>query len=125
MNNSRVVLFHKELNKEVKIFHSTAHNFDYNSLPVYQFLCDLQNQDVSAALTLNIGETNYLMYDHIPRITFGSDIIFTPALWRVYQNEVVGIKVKNNAESTKALKQYLSDKKISRYFSFLRVIINY
>ncbi|MCS3532546.1 lantibiotic dehydratase [Chryseobacterium sp. JUb7] len=116
MNNSRVVLFHKELNKEVKIFHSTAHNFDYNSLPVYQFLCDLQNQDVSAALTLNIGETNYLMYDHIPRITFGSDIIFTPALWRVYQNEVAGIKVKNNAESTKALKQYLSDKKISRYF---------
>ena len=116
MSNNRMVLFHKELNKEVKIFHSTAHNFDYNSLPVYQFLCDLQNQDVSGGLTLNIGETNYLMYDYIPRITFGGDLIFSPALWRVYQNEVTGIKVKNNAESSKALRQHLSDKKISRHF---------
>jgi len=116
MMDGRVVLFHKELNKEVKIFHSTAHNFDYNSLPVYQFLCDLQNQDISASLILNIGDTNYLMYDHIPRITFGSDIIFTPALWRIYQNEVAGIKVKNNAESLKTLKQHLSDKKTGRYF---------
>ncbi|GAA5087132.1 hypothetical protein GCM10023210_09800 [Chryseobacterium ginsengisoli] len=116
MIDSRIVLFHKELNKEVKIFHSTAHNFDYNSLPVYQFLCDLQNQDVSAALVLNIGETNYLVYDFIPRITFGNDIIFTPALWRLYQNDIQGIKIGNNVESIKTLKQHLSDKKIGRYF---------
>ncbi|WP_121486816.1 lantibiotic dehydratase [Chryseobacterium sp. 7] len=116
MMDKRIVLFHKELNKEVKIFHSTAHNFDYNSLPVYQFLCDLQHQDVSTALVLNIGDTNYLMYDYIPRITFGNDIIFTPALWRVYQNEVSGIKAKNNTESIKKVKEYLSDKKVNRYF---------
>lgn len=116
MMDKRIVLFHKGLNKEVKIFHSTAHNFDYNSLPVYQFLCDLQHQDVSTALVLNIGDTNYLMYDYIPRITFGNDIIFTPALWRVYQNEVSGIKAKNNTESIKKVKEYLSDKKVNRYF---------
>ncbi|SIQ32290.1 lantibiotic dehydratase [Chryseobacterium sp. RU33C] len=116
MIDKRIVLFHKEQNKEVKIFHSTAHNFDYNSLPVYQFLCDLQHQDISTALVLNIGDTNYLMYDYIPRITFGNDIIFTPALWRVYQNEVSGIKAKNNTESIKKLKEYLSDKKVNRYF---------
>lgn len=116
MIDKRIVLFHKELNKEVKIFHSTAHNFDYNSLPVYQFLCDLQHQDVSTALVLNIGDTNYLMYDYIPRITHGDDIIFTPALWRLYQNEVSGIKTKNNTESIKTVKEYLSDKKVNRYF---------
>lgn len=116
MIDKRIVLFHKELNKEVKIFHSTAHNFDYNSLPVYQFLCDLQHQDISTALVLNIGDTNYLMYDYIPRITFGNDIIFTPALWRVYQNEVSGIKAKNNTESIKKLREYLSAKKVNRYF---------
>ncbi|RQO39522.1 hypothetical protein DBR39_11195 [Chryseobacterium sp. KBW03] len=116
MIDKRVVLFHKGLNKEVKIFHSTAHNFDYNSLPVYQFLCDLQHQDVSSALVLNIGDTNYLMYDYIPRITYGEDIIFTPALWRLYQNEVSGVKTKNNTESIKTIKEYLSDKKVNRYF---------
>ncbi|WP_312510438.1 lantibiotic dehydratase [Chryseobacterium culicis] len=116
MMDKRIVLFHKELNKEVKIFHSTAHNFDYNSLPVYQFLCDLQHQDISTALVLNIGDTNYLMYDYIPRITLGNDIIFTPALWRVYQNEVSGIKAKNNTESIKKVREYLSAKKVNRYF---------
>ncbi len=116
MIDKRIVLFHKEFNKEVKIFHSTAHNFDYNSLPVYQFLCDLQHQDVSSALVLNIGDSNYLMYDNIPRITYGDDIIFTPALWRLYQNEVPGIKISNNSESITTVKQYLSDKKIGRYF---------
>lgn len=116
MMDKRIVLFHKGLNKEVKIFHSTAHNFDYNSLPVYQFLCDLQHQDVSTALVLNIGDTNYLMYDYIPRITLGNDIIFTPALWRVYQNEVSGIKAKNNTESIKKVREYLSAKKVNRYF---------
>ena len=116
MIDKRIVLFHKGLNKEVKIFHSTAHNFDYNSLPVYQFLCDLQHQDVSTALVLNVGDTNYLMYDYIPRITHGDDIIFTPALWRLYQNEVSGIKTKNNTESIKIIKEYLSDKKVNRYF---------
>ncbi|WP_165851821.1 lantibiotic dehydratase [Chryseobacterium pennipullorum] len=116
MVNSRMVLFHKELNKEVKVFHSTAHNFDYNSLPVYQFLCDLQKQDISPGLVLNIGESNYLMYDYVPRITFGDDIIFTSALWRVYQNEVPGIKSKNSSECIKILQQYLSDRKVSRYF---------
>ncbi|NIF05872.1 hypothetical protein F3J23_10510 [Chryseobacterium sp. Tr-659] len=116
MINGRIILFHKELNREIKIFHSTAHNFDYNSLPVYQFLCDLQKQDISPGLVLNIGDSNYLMYDHVPRITFGDDIIFTPALWRVYQNEVSGIKSKNNSESIKVLQKYLSEKKVSRYF---------
>jgi thiopeptide-type bacteriocin biosynthesis protein len=116
MIDNRIVLFHKEFNKEVKIFHSTAHNYDYNSLPVYQFLCDLQTQDISSSLVLNIGDTNYLMYDHIPRITFGEDIIFSPALWRVYQNEVSGIKSNNNSEGIKTLKEHLSDKKIGRYF---------
>lgn len=116
MINNRIVLIHKVLKKEVKIFHSNAHNYEYNSLPLYQFLCDLQKQDISTGLSLNVGEFNYLMHDYIPRITFGKDIIFTPALWRVYKNEIMGLDSKDDLQVIKNLREHLSNRNIAKYF---------
>lgn len=70
----------KRLNKEVIPRLGTAHNYEYNSLPVYHFLCDLQIQKIKKPyLSFGWGQLIY-SYQFLPRIEYQS-IILSPAKW--------------------------------------------
>ena len=70
----RVILRSKRLNKEVIPRLSNAHNYAQNSLPLYNFLCDIQNQNVQQ--NFNLGWKNIV-----------SETIFSPRL--TYKNVVL------------------------------------
>ncbi|MCB2409847.1 lantibiotic dehydratase [Hymenobacter lucidus] len=70
----RVVLRSKRLNKEIIPRLSTAHNYSNNSLPVYQFLCDLQLQGKRQSLHFNWG-TLQSQHQFLPRVTCHNTII--------------------------------------------------
>ncbi|MCD8411507.1 lantibiotic dehydratase family protein [Tenacibaculum finnmarkense] len=83
VKEDRVVLFSKKLNKEILPFNSNAHDYS-NSMPIYNFLSNLQTQNLYGFLSLNLGN---LQYRYIPRISY-ENIIFSPAQWNIYKNEI-------------------------------------
>ena len=76
----RLVLFSKKHNKEVMPRLSTAHNFHFDSLPIYQFLCDLQSQNAIQGVFWSWDElTNQEM---LPRVTY-KNVVLSLARWNV------------------------------------------
>jgi hypothetical protein len=51
VRNKRIYLRSRSLDKVIVPRLSTAHNYSYNALPVYRFLCDLQSQDIRPGLS--------------------------------------------------------------------------
>jgi len=75
--NNRVVLVSKKLQKEVIPRLTTAHNFHNTTLPVYQFLCDLQFQNIQLPVW-TWGELASRPF--LPRVTYDR-FIFSKARW--------------------------------------------
>lgn len=96
VTRNRVILRSKKLNKEIIPRLSSAHNFSFNALPVYQFLADLQTQEIKAGVGFNWGPLAN-EYPFLPRVKY-KNIIFSLASWNISKNdfeEIVKIKDDN------------------------------
>lgn len=78
---NQIVLRSKKLNKEIIPRLSTAHNFNFNTLPIYQFLCLIQTDGIRGGLTFNWGNLvgNKGFY---PRVKF-NNVILSLAKWHI------------------------------------------
>jgi thiopeptide-type bacteriocin biosynthesis protein len=85
VQNNEIILLSKRLNKQVIPRLTTAHNFGYNSLPVYKFLCDLQGQGVAYPNAWNWGHLSVLK--HLPRVVYKS-LILQKAIWKIEEKEI-------------------------------------
>lgn len=97
---NRILLKSKRLNKEVIPRLSTAHNYTYQSLPVYQFLCDLQFQQLQGSLVWKWG--NLAHADFLPRVTIGN-LIVSEARWLLPHEVVSSLKELPLAELKQAI----------------------
>jgi hypothetical protein len=103
---NRIFLRSKRLNKEVRPRLSSAHNFSFNALPAYQFMCDLQTQGKRGGVGFNWGELSN-DYPFLPRITY-KNIIFSLARWNIRIDEVKDLmKVKDDAQLLEKMKEWL------------------
>jgi hypothetical protein len=94
-DQNSIILRSKSLNKQILPRLTTAHNFSYNSIPLYHFLCLLQLDEKRGGLHLNWGNTlGSNLY--LPRIIY-KNIIFSLARWNIPYNM---IKDFSNIEST-------------------------
>ncbi len=100
---NRVILTSKKLGKEIIPYLSTAHFYNHHdSLPVYQFLCNIQSQ-YSQSLTFNFLpiETQF-----IPRIEF-ENVILQKAIWNINRKEIEELNeiIVNKNEKTKIIEK--------------------
>jgi hypothetical protein len=103
VRNNEIVLRSKRLNKRIIPRLSNAHNFSNRALPVYQFLCDLQNQNLRSSIGFNWGN---LMnsYSFRPRVIY-KNLILNPASWVIQKEEISNFYiVKDDKELLKTVK---------------------
>lgn len=86
VKENEIILFSKRLDKKILPRLINAHNYSSNSISIYHFLSDLQNQNKRSGLSLNLGmmERNYKF---IPRIELGN-LILKPATWNLRKKDL-------------------------------------
>lgn len=79
MKNDRLVLWSKKHDKEVIPRLTNAHNYSYNALPIYHFLCDMQFENCKSSIVFHWNQLESF-FDYLPRITVGNCIV-SKAKW--------------------------------------------
>ncbi len=100
IRNNKIILFDKRLQKEIIPRLGNAHNFSFNSLPVYHFLCDLQNQYFTKP---NIGFNWGVLsnqFDFLPRVEYQNTVL-SSAKWQLKKSNLEPLKDKKKSDEEK------------------------
>lgn len=109
IKNDKILLRSKKMNKIIKPFLSNAHNYSYNALPLYNFLCDLQGQGTRRSLLFKWP--GFLIdSDFLPRVVY-KNFILSLAEWNIKWSEI------QNINNFSELRLFLESKKIPKNIS--------
>lgn len=86
IRNNRIILYSSKLKKEIIPCLTNAHHYSRNPIPVYHFLCDLQNQQKRTNFFLSMGYI-FNVFDHLPRIEYGNCIL-SRQKWKIKADEI-------------------------------------
>ena len=109
VKSGKIVLCSKRLNKEIIPRLSNAHNFVSNALPIYHFLCDLQNQN-SFGFGFSWGALQN-EFDFLPRLTY-KDTIFSRATWNITKTEIEHILAAGESKNTEFINNFRKTRNI-------------
>lgn len=101
-------------NKYINIKLSTAHNFTYKSLPIYQFLAEIQTQNALKGLGLDWTWCNGII-NHIPRIKFGG-LLLSLQTWIFSFDDLKHLTVQDNANMS-IIESWRTKHQIPRYIT--------
>jgi len=86
VQNDRIVLRSKKLNKEILPKLTCAHYYEPKALPIYYFLCDLQYQNANKYY--GFSWPNFLRnHSFLPRVTY-KNIIISNAKWFLEKHDI-------------------------------------
>ena len=86
VRKGQIYLRSAKRNKRIIPRLSTAHNYSFKALPVYQFLCDLQLQGKQGTLFFHWGALGGL-FPCLPRVTC-KEVVLSPAQWTLKKKDL-------------------------------------
>jgi hypothetical protein len=113
--NEPILLKSIKYNKEVIPHLTNAHNYGYNSLPIYNFLASLQAQNKRKSLNIEVND-KVIKYDFIPRIEYGNIILFK-ATWYIKNEEIEELvkAIPDDLIFTELLTDFVIKRKLPKY----------
>ncbi|KUJ60378.1 hypothetical protein AR687_18215 [Flavobacteriaceae bacterium CRH] len=118
VKSNRIILRSKKHNKEIVPCLSNAHNFSSSSsLPIYNFLCHLQLEDIKPVYSFNWGilESHY---DFFPRVIY-REIILSKAKWKVRKKELILFYKINKNDLSKEFLKWRLERSIPRFTNWV------
>ncbi|QDU40118.1 hypothetical protein Mal4_44730 [Maioricimonas rarisocia] len=112
IRNGRILLRSRRLNKEVIPRLTSAHNFLFRTLGVYQFLGALQHQGVEGWTAWNWGPIKYAPF--LPRVTAGRTVLCR-ATWNLNARDVVDLQDRTAEDLFAYIQQWRSERRLPRY----------
>ncbi|MEW7293162.1 lantibiotic dehydratase family protein [Aquimarina sp. 2304DJ70-9] len=120
VKRNRIVLRSKVNNTEVLPKLTNAHNYrGQNSLPIYHFLCDLQQQNLRSSIGFYWGK----MMDKntfLPRVEY-KDFIFSKARWKITTKNISSLleSINNTQNSIVEIAKWRSKHQIPQYVQLI------
>ena len=108
----RVVLRSAALNREIRPRLTTAHNFAWRSMGLYQFLCTLQNQHDCGAITWSWGPLDAAPF--LPRVVAGR-VVLARARWLMTAEEIRTLVAADADQLTATAKAWRGARKLPRW----------
>lgn len=96
IKEDRIFLRSKSLNKEIIPKLTTAHNYEFNSLPIYHFLAQMQLHQRNGDLSFSWGSL-YHLFDFLPRVMY-KGVIISRAEWTVNKKAIKQLVTRRNIE---------------------------
>jgi len=120
LQNDKIVLRSKKLNKEIKPYLTNAHNYYTNTLPVYHFLADLHSQNIRTGLYFDWGDLKHI-YTFLPRVEY-KNIILSKAWWKITEKDIVSLEalMNNKEQALSALKTWRNKRKIPQWIQWAK-----
>ncbi|UUC47259.1 lantibiotic dehydratase family protein [Flavobacterium cerinum] len=110
VKSGKIVLRSRKHNKEILPRLTNAHNYSYNALPVYHFLCDLQTQGKRGGLYFNWG-VHRDECDFLPRVEYDG-IILSKAKWKITAKEMEEINTIDTVSGLPEIKKWREKRQI-------------
>jgi len=98
LENDELILWSKKLESRIIPYLSCAHNYNYKSMPIYKFLCDIQTQGIRRYLDFDWGLLGTEL-TFLPRITY-KNIIISLATWHINYKEIINLISTSNSDQT-------------------------
>ncbi len=112
LQGSRIVLRSARLGREVLPRLTNAHNFEYQNLSLYRFLCTLQYQQRCGGLMWSWGALGNASF--LPRVTQGR-LVLSPARWNLWRDTLEGLGGAGPTQRFAALQALRAERRMPRF----------